>query len=71
MDDRRIGLAAGAEGAEDQGAHRDGSQDRAGEDEIFPERAGDERNAVLVRELVVLLDVRRAAERGGPAWATR
>ena len=51
------GWPLGAERAEDNGAHGDRSENRAGEDEILPERAGDKGNAVFVGELVVFLNV--------------
>src|SRR5258708_10696064 len=57
LDDGGIGLSAGAECAEHNGTHRDRGENRAGKDEIFPESAGDERNAVSVCEVVVLLHV--------------
>src|SRR5580658_5936760 len=57
LDDRGIRLSTGAEGAEHQAAYRDRGENSAGKYEILPESAGDERNAVGVCEVVVLLHV--------------
>src|SRR5579872_3855550 len=57
LDDRRIGLAAGAVGPEDDGADADRGDHGGGEDQVLPERAGNEGDAVIVGELVVLGDV--------------
>lgn len=43
LDDRGIRPSAGAEGAEDKGADRNRSQNRARKNEVLPEGAGDER----------------------------
>src|ERR1700691_3132280 len=68
-DDGGIRLSAGAKRAEHEGAYRNRSENRAGEDEIFPEGARNEGNSIRVRKLVVLLHVRFApddAARHGP-----
>ena len=55
------GCPLGPKGPKTNAQTRNGSENGAGKDEVLPERAGDERNAVLVRQAVVLLDVGGAA----------
>ena len=54
LDDGGIGLAGGAEGAEEEGAGHDGEHDGRGEDGVLPGGIGDEGNAGLLGEFVVL-----------------
>src|SRR5581483_5174933 len=57
LDDRRIGLTRRTIRSEDEGAHSHCSDHCTREDEILPEGAGNERNAVFMSEAVVLLYV--------------
>ena len=54
LDDGGIGLAGGAEGAEEERAGHDGEHDRRGEDGVLPGGVGDEGDAGLRGEFVVL-----------------
>ena len=54
LDDGGIGSSGGAEGAEEERAGHDGEEDGGGEDGVFPCGVGDEGDAGLGGELVVL-----------------
>ncbi len=69
LNDRRIRLAARTEGAEKDGAGGDRKKNDAGKHDVLPDGVGHEGLAVSVRQLVILLQIRRApndASRHGP-----
>ena len=57
LNDRGIRPAGRAEGTEDGGDDGEREKDAAAEEQIFPDRAGNEGHAVFVRQLVILLHV--------------
>ena len=57
LDDGGVGLARGAEGAEQERAGHDGKQNGRGEDGVLPCGVGNEGNAGLLGEFVVFLHV--------------
>jgi len=57
LNDGGIGTTGGAEGTEIGGDDGECEKDAATEEQIFPDSAGNEGDAVFVRELVILLDV--------------
>src|SRR5712692_9238951 len=66
LDDGGVRLSTGTEGTEEDRASRDRQEHEAREEDVLPDRGRHEGDAVLPRELVVLLDVRRAAD--DPPW---
>ena len=61
LDDRRIGLPGGAEGAQEERAGRDRQQDCSGKENVLPHGCWYERNAVTMRQLLVFLEIGRAS----------
>ena len=61
LHDRGIGVAGGAEGAEEPGARHHADDDGGGEEHVLPDGVRHEGNAVFVSELFVFLDVGGAA----------
>src|SRR5439155_5610878 len=62
LNNGRIGLAAWSEGAEIDRACGDGKKDETRKHDIFPYSAGHERYTRLMRQLVIFLHVRGAAD---------
>ena len=56
-----IRLPAGTERAEGDGAGGDGEKNEAGKNQILSDRARHKRHAVFLRELVIFLQISRAA----------
>ena len=72
VDQRRIGRAVRADRARTRRrTTRMASSMTAGEDQVLADRIGDERHAVLLQQLLVLLAVGVAGRLAGPASATR
>ena len=60
LDDGRIRAARGTERAEVHSAGGDRQKDERGEEQVLPDRVGNERSAVLLRQFVILACVGRA-----------
>src|SRR4029077_10880279 len=59
LNDGRVRGSTWTEGAEYAGTRANRQHDRAGEHDVLPDRVRDERHAISMRELAILLQVRR------------